>query len=105
MALSSSSRWILVEEFLLPKKLVQMHRVYFRYNGAEKIHLNKRRPDTDNVICPDPGIDIQSICADYFMEALLHRNNDIAINKSQKVLVNLLKSAKFLGVKDSYSCC
>lgn len=90
------------EEFFIAKEIgLECIEFILDYNGAEKNPiLTKEGLIRIMSYAQDSGIHIQSICADYFMEAPFHRNNDIAINKSQKLLVNLLESAKFLGVKD-----
>ena len=46
------------------------------------------------------GVSVQSICADYFMEAPLHSANNVTAQESQKVALRLLDAAKSLGVKD-----
>ena len=46
------------------------------------------------------GVSIQSICADYFMQAPLHSKNDEIVHTSQKIMMRLLDSANILGVTD-----
>ena len=46
------------------------------------------------------GVSVETICADYFMEAPLHSENPVTAEKSQKIMLSLLNSAKSLGVTD-----
>ena len=46
------------------------------------------------------GVSVQTICADYFMEAPFHSADDITLQNSLKVMLRLLDSAKSLGVTD-----
>jgi L-ribulose-5-phosphate 3-epimerase len=46
------------------------------------------------------GVNINTICADYFMEAPLHSENPDIAKVSQEMLELLLKNSKQLGVKD-----
>jgi len=46
------------------------------------------------------GVSIESICADYFMEAPLHSENETNVEKSIDVLNRLIFNANILGVKD-----
>jgi L-ribulose-5-phosphate 3-epimerase len=46
------------------------------------------------------GIQVRSICADYFMEAPLHSKNSETIEESHAMLLKLLKHAASIGVKD-----
>jgi sugar phosphate isomerase/epimerase len=52
------------------------------------------------LIISETGVAVQTICADYFMEAPLHSGNKLVSDNSMKVLKRLLKSAKILGVSD-----
>lgn len=46
------------------------------------------------------GVSVRSVCADYFMEAPLHSNDDGIVRQSQRVLNLLIESAASLGVTD-----
>jgi L-ribulose-5-phosphate 3-epimerase len=46
------------------------------------------------------GVSVKSICADYFMEAPLHHYDEVEVEKSIKVLEQLIESSSLLGVKD-----
>ena len=46
------------------------------------------------------GVQVNSICADYFMKAPLHAKNPSSSSESQRILVSLLKNAKKLEVSD-----
>ena len=46
------------------------------------------------------GVSIQTICADYFMEAPLHSADENIVQVSQKTMLRLLDNAKNLGVTD-----
>lgn len=48
----------------------------------------------------DKGVKVKSICADYFMIAPLHSDNSNVVKLSLEVLVQLIKSAYKLNVKD-----
>lgn len=46
------------------------------------------------------GVKINTICADYFMEAPIHSSNKKVANASVKVLINLIRNSHQLGVTD-----
>ena len=46
------------------------------------------------------GIKVRSICADYFMEAPIHSDNTITVNKSINILIRLIRGASSMNVKD-----
>jgi L-ribulose-5-phosphate 3-epimerase len=46
------------------------------------------------------GVFVSSICADYFMEAPLHHLDPKVVENSQLVMINLLKNASILDIKD-----
>jgi len=62
--------------------------------------LNKDGIDEIISISQKTGVNIKTICADYFMEAPLHSINPITVQESQKVLLRLLNNAKILGISD-----
>ena len=51
-------------------------------------------------ICVNTGVDVLSICADYFMEAPLHSKDDKIATKSIEVLMLLLQAAEELKIND-----
>jgi len=51
-------------------------------------------------IINDSGVSVKTICADYFMEAPLHSNNNNIAEESYKVLEKLIDTAKILKIKD-----
>jgi L-ribulose-5-phosphate 3-epimerase len=46
------------------------------------------------------GINVKTICADYFMEAPLHSENELVCKRSAIILRKLLETAKILNVSD-----
>ena len=46
------------------------------------------------------GVEIKTICADYFMEAPLHSASEDVVKESQKVLKTLIQNSVQLGVTD-----
>jgi L-ribulose-5-phosphate 3-epimerase len=46
------------------------------------------------------GVKVRSICADYFMEAPIHSDNTMIVDKSISILVRLIKNASLMNVKD-----
>jgi len=57
---------------------------------------------TDEIqsIIEETGVEVRSICADYFMEAPLHAKNSKLAKSSVELLIVLLNNASKLGVKD-----
>jgi len=51
-------------------------------------------------ISKESGVEIKTICADYFMEAPLHSSDDNVVEESFKILERLLESAKVLKITD-----
>jgi len=51
-------------------------------------------------ITKDSGVSVKTICADYFMEAPLHSNNNKVAEESYKVLEKLIDTAKILKITD-----
>jgi L-ribulose-5-phosphate 3-epimerase UlaE len=71
------------------------------YNDANQNPLlNKNELNKLQLIIFETGVAVQTICADYFMEAPLHSGNKLVSDNSMKVLKRLLKSAEILGVSD-----
>ncbi len=46
------------------------------------------------------GVKVRSICADYFMEAPIHSNETAVVDKSMKVLNQLITNASLMDVTD-----
>jgi len=46
------------------------------------------------------GVSVKTICADYFMEAPIHSEDQQAVENSQQVMLKLLDSAEQLGISD-----
>ena len=46
------------------------------------------------------GIKVRSICADYFMEAPFHKDNEHEISKSQNILKRLIDSSVMIGIEN-----
>jgi sugar phosphate isomerase/epimerase len=46
------------------------------------------------------GVEVKTICADFFMEAPLHSRNTQEVGRSRKVMTELLTAASRLGVTD-----
>ncbi len=73
----------------------------FDYNDAEKNPLlapgglKKIKKIEKNT-----SVKVRSICADYFMEAPIHSNDIIVVDKSIRVLERLIVNASLLGVSD-----
>ncbi len=71
------------------------------FNDAEENPLLKSGGVDDiNSVIKDTGVTVRTICADYFMEAPLHSNDDEVIAKSFKVLERLLETAEALKITD-----
>ena len=90
------------DEFLLAKELnLDLIEFIFDYNdytlnplmsvsGIEKIqrHIN------------ETGVNVKTICADYFMEAPIHSKDEFISKKSIQVLKELIKNSSLLGATD-----
>ena len=48
----------------------------------------------------ETGVNVLSICADYFMEAPIHSSNPVIAENSIKMLFRLIKSASSLNISD-----
>jgi L-ribulose-5-phosphate 3-epimerase len=71
------------------------------FNDAEKNPLLKLGGVEEIVsISSNTGVSVKTICADYFMEAPLHSNDEKVVEKSFKVLEKLLETANALKVTD-----
>jgi len=71
------------------------------FNDANQNPLLKEGGIADiQQVIDQTGVEVVSICADYFMEAPLHATDIEQAAVSQLVLIKLLNNAKKLGVKD-----
>ena len=71
------------------------------YNDMEKNPLLTSEGIEDiQKIENSSGVKVRSICADYFMEAPIHSNNTVIVDKSLNVLDRLIKNASLLNVKN-----
>jgi len=71
------------------------------FNEAEKnplLNLEGVEKITHSI--EDSGVLVKTICADYFMEAPLHSNDNKVVKKSYKVLEKLIDAAKILKITD-----
>ena len=71
------------------------------YNDYELNPLtNSKGVQEIKAISAKTGVEVHSICADYFMEAPLHTEAQNVADRSYKVMVDLLNTATDLGVSD-----
>jgi L-ribulose-5-phosphate 3-epimerase len=71
------------------------------FNNAEENPLLKLGGiDEITAISQKTGVSVQTICADYFMEAPLHSSDDKVAEESFKILERLLETAKVLQITD-----
>ena len=71
------------------------------YNDAEQNPLMTQEGCKEiQAVCERTGVKVISVCADYFMEAPLHSENNQKAERSIEVLQQLLKTAAELGVRD-----
>jgi L-ribulose-5-phosphate 3-epimerase len=71
------------------------------FNDAEKNPLIKEGGIEEiKAIIQQTGVEVRTICADYFMEAPLHSEDLSVVEKSQKIIIRLLENAALLGVTD-----
>jgi L-ribulose-5-phosphate 3-epimerase len=71
------------------------------YNDAERNPLLKECGiDEIKSIISKTSVNVNTICADYFMEAPLHSKETSIFKKSQEVMIQLLSNAANLGVSD-----
>lgn len=73
----------------------------FDYNDAEQNPLISEG-GLENIIEEEnsTGVKVRSICADYFMQAPIHSDNNSIVDKSLDTLDLLIKKAAILKVKD-----
>jgi L-ribulose-5-phosphate 3-epimerase len=60
-----------------------------------KSGINKIRDQIDQT-----GIGVNSVCADYLMEAPIHSDNSSIVTSSQNIIINLLHNLALLEVRD-----
>ena len=71
------------------------------FNDAEENPLLKLGGiDKITEISQKTGVSVNTICADYFMEAPLHSSDEKVAEKSFKILESLLETAKELQITD-----
>ena len=90
------------EEFYSAKELgLELIEFIFDYNDVDKNPL-MYDSGIDEIlsVTEQTGIDVKSICADYFMEAPLHSSSKLISKKSLEVLTDLISRASRLDVKN-----
>ena len=71
------------------------------YNDADQNPLMTQEGCKEiQFVCERTGVKVISVCADYFMEAPLHSENNQKAEQSIEVLQQLLKTAAELGLRD-----
>ena len=90
------------EEFKVAKECgLNLIEFILDFNDAEENPLLKLGGIDEIIsISKNTGVSVQTICADYFMEAPLHSNDDKVTVKSFKVLERLLEAAEVLKITD-----
>ncbi len=90
------------EEFKIAKSFnLDLIEFILDFNDVEENPLIKKGGVQEiKTVINDTSVDVQTICADYFMEAPLHSNNEDIVKISQRIMFTLLDSAKDLGVTD-----
>ena len=90
------------DEFLLVSELgLDCIEFIFDHNDYENNPLfTNRGRNQIRAISKKTGIRVLSVCADYFMEAPLHAENEQTVLQSVDVLVKLIKVAVELKIKD-----
>ena len=90
------------EEFKSAKKIgLDCIEFILDFNDSElNPLLAKNGPEEILYLSEKTGVDVITICADYFMEASLHSEDLNVSLQSQKVLFRLLNNAQKLGVTD-----
>ncbi len=90
------------DEFWIAQKLgLNCIEFIFDYNDYKSNPLIELSAETKlKSLVQKSGIQIKSICADYFMEAPLHSENSSVAKKSSEILVKLIKRAGALKIND-----
>ena len=90
------------DEFHIAKKLgldcIEFILDYNDYN--QNPLLTKNGIEQIQNISDETGIEIKTICADYFMDAPIHSEDLKVVDQSKKVLLTLINNASKLGVTD-----
>ena len=90
------------DEFSVAKELgLDCIEFILDYNDAEQNPLLKEGgiDELKNVI-EQTGVAVYTVCADYFMDAPLHSEDNAVADQSQKVMLQLLENCEKLGVSD-----
>ena len=90
------------DEFKVAKECgLELIEFILDFNDAEENPLLKEGGvDEIKSIINKTGVSVQTICADYFMEAPLHSSDDKVSEESFKILEQLLEAAKTLQITD-----
>lgn len=90
------------DEFNIAKDLnLDLIEFIFDYEDY-KLNPLMSLPGIENIqkMISETGVNVKTICADYFMEAPIHSKNDVVSKKSLEVLKELIKNSSLLGVTD-----
>jgi len=90
------------DEFILAKELnLDLIEFIFDYDDY-KLNPLMSLSGIENIqrMISETGVNVKTICADYFMEAPIHSKNEVVSNKSLEVLIELIKNSSLLGVTD-----
>ena len=95
-------QWILEKEFPIASKLgLGSIEFILDFNESDKNPLLTNEGISEIIEAEkSSGIKVKSICADYFMEAPIHSNDNMVVDKSLNILNNLIDNAAILNVKD-----
>ena len=90
------------DEFEIARKLgLKSIEFIFDYNDYKLNPLmNENGINQISKISKNTGVNVKSICADYFMEAPLHSSNQKVKEKSVQVLKTLIKNSSLLNISD-----
>ena len=90
------------EEFKIAKKLgLNCIEFIFDHHEAEKNPLlNSAGIKEIKKIVQTTGVEVLSICADYFMEAPIHSDNFAIVDESLNILNRLIQNAPLINVRD-----
>jgi L-ribulose-5-phosphate 3-epimerase len=90
------------EEFEIAKTLgLGCIEFIFDFNDANKNPLyGEGGVEEILAVSKKTSVSVETICADYFMEAPLHSQNKSVAQQSQEILIVLLEKAQRLGVSD-----
>lgn len=90
------------DEFILAKELnLDLIEFIFDYDDY-KFNPLMSLSGIENIqkMISETGVNVKTICADYFMEAPIHSANNSVSKKSLEVLKELIKNSSLLGVTD-----